>query len=232
MTYASGITAARRATSTIPIVMATGSDIVAMGLAASLAHPGGNVTGSNFFLPELMAKRLQLLKEVLPSMSRAGVLFLRGAAATPNILEVMDAAAKALSLDLSPIEVSGPEEFESAFSSWAEQKVSAVVVLDIFTTLSPAIAAIAALAAKYRFASIGRLELATAGGLIGYGVDFPPMYRRAAVFVDKILKGTEPGEIPIELATKFQTVVNLRTAKALGLEIPPTVLAGAEEVIE
>ena len=137
VTYASGITAARRATSTIPIVMATGSDIVAMGLAASLAHPGGNVTGSNFFLPELMAKRLQLLKEVLPSMSRAGVLFLRGAAATPNILEVMDAAAKALSLDLSPIEVSGPEEFERAFSSWAEQKVNAVVVLDIFTTLSP-----------------------------------------------------------------------------------------------
>jgi putative ABC transport system substrate-binding protein len=132
-------------------------------------------------------------------------------------------------LDLSPIEVSGPEAFESAFSSWAEQKVNAVVVLDIFTTLSPAIAD---LAAKHRFASIGRLELATAGGLIGYGVDFPPMYRRAAVFVDKILKGAKPGEIPIELATKFQTIVNLRTAKALGLEIPPTVLAGAEEVIE
>jgi putative tryptophan/tyrosine transport system substrate-binding protein len=229
VTYASGITAARGATSTIPIVMATGSDVVAMGYAASLAHPGGNVTGSNFFLPELMAKRLQLLKEVLPSMSRAGVLFLRGAAATPKILEVMDAAAKALSLDLSPIEVSGPEAFESAFSSWAEQKVNAVVVLDIFTTLGPAIAD---LAAKHRFASIGRLELATAGGLIGYGVDFPPMYRRAAVFVDKILKGAKPGEIPIELATKFQTIVNLRTAKALGLEIPTTVLAGAEEVIE
>ena len=106
-----------------------------------------------------------------------------------NILEVMGAAAKALSLDLSPIEVSGPEEFESAFSSWAEQKVSAVVVLDIFTTLSPAIAA---LAAKHRFASIGRLELATAGSLIGYGVDFPPMYRRAAVFVDKSSKAPRP----------------------------------------
>jgi len=229
VTYATGVYVARRATSTIPIVMATAGDVVAMGLAASLAHPGGNVTGSNFFLPELMAKRLQLLKEVLPSMSSAGVLFRRGVASTPNILEVMGAAAKALSLELSPIEVSGREEFEGAFSSWAAQKVSMVVVVDIFAELWPAIAA---LAAKHRFASIGPLELAGAGGLVGYGVDFPSAYRRAAAFVDKILKGAKPGEIPIELATKFQTVVNLRTAKALGLEIPPTVLAGADEVIE
>ena len=162
-------------------------------------------------------------------MSSAGVLFRRGVASTPNILEVMGTAAKALRVDLSPIEVSGPEEFESAFSSWAEQKVSTVVTLDIFAELSPAIAA---LAAKHRFASIGPLELTTAGGLIGFGVDFPAMFRRAAVFVDKILKGAKPGEIPIELATKFQTVVNLETAKALGIDIPLTVLAGADEVIE
>jgi putative ABC transport system substrate-binding protein len=226
---ATGVYVARRATSTIPIVMANAGDVVAMGLAASLAHPGGNVTGSNFFLPELMAKRLQLLKEVLPSMLSAGVLLRRGVASTPNILEVMGAAAKALSVDLSPIEVSGPGEFESAFSSWAEQKVSTVVMVDIFASSSPAIVA---LAVKHRFASIGPLELATAGGLIGYGVDFPPMFRRAAVFVDKILKGAKPSDIPIELASKFLTVVNLRTAKALGLEIPPTVLARADEVIE
>ena len=226
---ATGVYAARRATSTIPIVMAAAGDVIAMGLAASLAHPGGNVTGSNFFLPELMAKRLELLKEILPSMSSAGALFRRGVASTPNILEVMRAAAKALGVDLSPIEVSGPEEFESAFASWAEQKVGGVVVVDIFGSQSPAIAAIAA---KRRIASIGSLELATAGGLIGYGVDLPAMYRRAAVFVDKILKGAKPGDIPIELATKFQTAVNLKTAKALGIDIPPTLLAAADEVIE
>ena len=138
---ATGVYAARRATSTIPIVMAAAGDVVAMGLAASLAHPGGNVTGSNFFLPELMAKRLELLKEVLPSMSSAGALFRRGVESTPNILEVMGAAAKSLGVDLSPIEVSGPEEFESAFANWAEQKIGGVVVLDIFARQSPAIAA-------------------------------------------------------------------------------------------
>jgi putative ABC transport system substrate-binding protein len=227
--YATGVYAARRATSTIPIVMAAAGDVVAMGLAESLAHPGGNVTGSNFFLPELMAKRLELLKEVLPSMSSGGALFRRGVASTPNILDAMRAAAKALSVDLSPIEVSGPEEFESAFANWAEQKVGTVVVVDIFGDQSVAIAAIAA---RRRIASIGSLELATAGGLIGYGVDLPAMYRRAAVFVDKILKGAKPGDIPIELATKFQTAVNLRTAKALGIDIPTTLLASADEVIE
>ncbi|MGA8712517.1 MAG: ABC transporter substrate-binding protein [Roseiarcus sp.] len=232
VTSATGVYAARRATTTIPIVMEAAGDVVAMGLAASLAHPGGNVTGSNFFLPELMAKRLELLKEILPSMSSAGALFQRGVASTPNILEVMRAAANALVVDLSSIEVSGPEEFESAFASWAEQKVGAVVVVDIFASQSLAIAAIAAIAAKRRIASIGSFELATAGGLIGYGADLPAMYRRAAVFVDKILKGAKPGDIPIELATKFQTAVNLKTAKALGIDIPPTLLASAKEVIE
>ncbi len=226
---ATGVYAARRATSTIPIVMAAAGDVVAMGLAASLAHPGGNVTGSNFFLPELMAKRLELLKEVLSSMSSAGVLFRRGVASTRNILAAMGTVAKALGVDLSPIEVSGPEEFETAFASWAEQKVGAVVVVDIFGSQSPAIAAIAA---KSRIASIGSLELAKAGGLIGYGVDLPAMYRRAAVFVDKILKGAKPGDIPIELATKFQTAVNLKTAKAIAIDIPPTLLGAADEVIE
>ena len=226
---ATGVYAARRATSTIPIVMATAGDVVAMGLASSLAHPGGNVTGSNFFLPELMAKRLELLKEVLPSMSNAGTLFRRGVASTPNILEAMRAAGKALGVDLWPIEVSGPEEFESAFAAWADKKVVAVVVVDIFTGQSPEVAAIAA---KRHIASIGPVELAAAAGLIGYGVDFRAMYRRAAVFVDKILKGANPGDIPIEQATKFITIVNLKTAKALGLDIPPTLLAAADEVIE
>ena len=226
---ATGVYAARRATSTIPIVMAAAGDVVAMGLAGSLAHPGSNVTGSNFFLPELMAKRLELLKQVLPSMSSAGALFRRGVASTTNILEVMRAAAKALGVDLSPIEVSEPEEFERAFATWAEQKVGAVAVVDIFAVESPAIAAIAA---KRRMASIGQLELATAGGLIGYGVDLSAMYRRAAAFVDKILKGAKPGDLPIEQATKFVTIVNLRTAEALRIDIPPSVLAAADEVIE
>ena len=148
---------------------------------------------------------------------------------TPNILAAMGTVAKALGNDLSPIEVSGPEEFETAFASWAEQTVSAVVVIDIFTSQSPAVAAIAT---KRRIASIGRLELATAGGLIGYGVDFPAMYRRAAIFGDKTLKGAKPGDIPIELATKFRTSVNLKTEQALAIDIPPTLLGAADEVIE
>jgi putative ABC transport system substrate-binding protein len=226
---ATGVYAARRATSTIPIVMATAGDVVAMGLAASLAHPGGNVTGSNFFLPELMAKRLELLKEVLPSMSSAGTLFRRGVASTPTILEAMRAAGKALGVDLSPIEVSGPEEFESAFAAWADKKIVGVVVLDIFAGQSLAVAAIAA---ERHIASIGPVELAAAAGLIGYGVDFRAMYRRAAVFVDKILKGAKPGEIPIEQATKFEMIVNLKSAKALGIDVPMTLLAAADEVIE
>jgi putative tryptophan/tyrosine transport system substrate-binding protein len=229
VTYGTGDYAAKPATTTIPIVMMTAADVVAMGIVASLSHPGGNITGLTFFVPELMAKRLELLKEVLPSMTRSGVLLHQNVPSTGQILEVMADTAKALGVKLEPIEVSGPGEFESVFSAWGHEKIDAFVMLDLFLRNS---AAIAALAAEHHLPSIGPLELSASGGLMGYGVNFADMYRRAAAFVDKILKGTKPGDIPIEQATKFNLAVNLKTAKALGIEIPASVSVLADEVIE
>ena len=233
VTYATGVPATRHASSTIPIVMATYNDAVAVGLVASLAHPGGNVTGSTFFAPELMAKRLELLKEIVPSVSRAGVLLLRrdDTAATVKTVEVMEVTAKALRVELHPIEVREPGEYAGAFSAWSNSRIDALVVLDHAQFITNA-EMITALAAQYRFPSIGPLELPAAGGLMGYGVNFAAMFRRAAAFVDKILKGARPGEIPVEQATKFNFVINLKTAKVLGLDVPPMLLARADEVIE
>jgi putative tryptophan/tyrosine transport system substrate-binding protein len=231
VTYATGVPAAKRATATIPIVMATYADAVATGVVASLAHPGGNVTGSTFFLPELMAKRLELLKEVVPSITRAGVLVLRDNASNVPVLAAMERTAKALRMELEPIDVRGPTEFETAFSAWVDKQIDALVMTDPEQFLAYA-DVIAALAAKYRLPSNGPLELPANGGLMAYGVNFSDMFRRAAVFVDKILKGARPSDIPVEQATKFVTIVNLRTASALGLTVPPTLLARADEVIE
>jgi putative ABC transport system substrate-binding protein len=231
VTFAQGVRAAWSVTKTIPIVMATSSDPVAMGMAASLARPGGNVTGSTFFFFELMAKRLELLKEVKPSMTRVGVLLNANTPANTHVLTAMGAAAKALKLDLHPIEVLGPAEFDSAFSAWAKKKIQALVVSDnsLFTTNATAIAA---LAAKQRLPSIGPLELTESGGLMAYGVTWAEQWRRAAYFVDKILKGEKPGDLPIEQARKFDFVVNLKAAKALGLKFPQSMALRADRVIE
>ena len=231
VTYGTGVFAAQRATATIPIVAAVAPDLVALGVVASLSHPGGHLTGLTFFLPELMAKRLELLKEVVPSMTRAGVLLLRDNPSTGSILEAMGVTAKALSVGLQPIEVNGPREFESEFSGWTEKQIGGLVILDHPDFLA-SFDAIAALAAKHRLPSIGALELPASGGLVGYGVRFSEMFRRAAALVDKILKGAKPGDIPVEQATKFQLVLNLKAAKALGLQMPPQLVARADEVIE
>jgi putative tryptophan/tyrosine transport system substrate-binding protein len=231
VTYATGVPAAQRATTTIPIVMATHSDAVAARIVASLAHPGGNVTGSTFFHPELMAKRLELLKEVAPSMSRAGVFLFRGSEGNDPIVEAMESTAKALRIGLQLIEVGTPTDLEGAFSALANQQIDALVVGDHAFFIGNA-NAIAALAAKHRLPSIGYLDLAASGGLMAYAVYFPDQFRRAAVFVDKILKGAKPGDIPVEQATKFMTVVNTKTAKALGIEMPTSILLRADEVIE
>jgi ABC-type uncharacterized transport system substrate-binding protein len=230
--HATGVLAALRATKTIPVVMAVGPDLVAIGAVASLAHPGGNVTGSSFFLPELMAKRLELLKELVPSLTRSGVLLIRrNDNANANILDLMGTTAKALQIDLQPIDVRGPDEFEDAFSSWGKAQTGGLVMAD-HTLLTYNAGTIAAFAAKQRLASIGPMSLPEAGGLAGYGVDFQVIFRRAAYFVDQILKGANPGDIPIEQATKFLSAVNLKTAKALGLTIPHNLLVLADEVIE
>ena len=229
--YATGVPAARRMTATIPIVMATFGDAVATGIVANLSRPGGNVTGSTFFSPELAAKRLELLKEVVPSLTRVGVLLIRDNEMNGPSLEVMEVTAKALGVGLEPFEARGPVDFESAFSAWTTKQIGAVVVGDHAFLVSNT-DAIAALATKHRFPSIGPLELAVSGGLVAYGVNFPEMYRRAPVFVDKILKGAKPGDIPVEQVTKIQTIVNIRTAKALGIEVPTSLLLRADEMIE
>jgi len=231
VTYATGVAAARGATATIPIVMATYADAVGAGMVASLSHPGGNITGSTFFLPELMAKRLELLKEVVPTLTRAGVLLMRGHAANASVREVMGITAEALRVGLQPTEVAGPAEFERAFAAWADQQAGALVVQDHAHFLANA-DAIAALAVKHRLPSSGPLEFAVNGGFIAYGVNFSELFRRAAAFVDKILKGTKPRDIPVEQATRFKVILNLQTAKALGLDVPPAFLARADEVIE
>ena len=229
VTHSSGVRAARQATSTIPIVAASAGDIVASGLVSSLAHPGGNITRLTYFAPELLAKRLQMLKDIAPSLARAGLLLHRTELRSNHTIEVVRVAAEALKVELFVIEASGREEYESAFATCDEKRIGGLVSSD---NTPSATAAIAALAATRRLPTLGSLELAKNGGLAGYGVDFAPMYRRAAFFVDRILEGADPGDLPIEQATKFRTIVNLNTAKAIGIDIPPLLLALADEVIE
>jgi putative ABC transport system substrate-binding protein len=206
-------------------------DAVAIGVVASLAHPGCNITGSTFFYPELMAKRVELLKEVVPSVTQAAVLLRPDFVSDGLALRAMQVTAKALKVELQPFEARGPSDFESAFAAIADKKIGGVVISDhpIFVGNAKMLAAIAA---KQRLASIGLLEFTRAGGLMAYGVSFRDLSRRAAYFVDKILKGVRPGDLPVERASKFQLVINLKTAKALGLAIPDSLLARADEVIE
>ena len=235
VTYGKGAYYARQATSTIPIVIASVGDIVGEGLIPSLAHPGGNTTGSLFFYPELLVKRLQMLKDVAPSLERAGLLVNRAVSAEQyrHYDEFIRPRVEPLKIELFAIEADGPEEFERAFATCDEKRIGGLVVADSPTWgTDSAAGAIAALAAARRLPTIGPLPLVKNGGLVGYGVDFAPLYRRAAYFVDKILKGAKPGDIPIEQATKFITIVNLKTANAIGVDIPPTLLAAAAEVIE
>ena len=231
VTYATGVSAARGATATIPIVMANFGDPVAAGFATSLAHPGGNVTGLVFFVAELMTKRVELLKEVKSTMTRAGVLLLRDNPVNGLIIEAMGVAAKALRVKLFPVEVRGPAEFEKAFAVWDHEKIQGLIVHDHAQFTANA-SGIAALAMKRGLASIGPLELSAAGGLMAYGVNFPDTFRRAAVFVDKILKGAKPGDLPIEQPTEFELVINMKTAKALRIEIPQSIMIQATKVIE
>jgi putative ABC transport system substrate-binding protein len=231
VTYAVGVTVAQRATSTIPIVMASQGDAVASGLVASLARPGGNVTGSTFFNPQLMAKRVELLKEVVPSLTRAGVLLMQGNPVNGPILAEMELTAKALALGLQTFEMGTPQELATFFRTWADNQIGGLVVADHGILLMN-ITAIASLAAKHRIPSVGALELARNNGLLAYGVDFFDQFHRAAAFVDKILKGAKAGDIPIEQSTKFITLANMKTAKALGIELPTSILLRADEVIE
>ena len=226
-----GTLAAKGATTTVPIVMASVGDAILVGLVASLARPGGNITGSAFFNPELAAKRLELLKETLPRLTRAAALINPDNPGQGTLLQAMEPTAKSLKLELLVIDVLGPADFEKAFKTMADKHVGGVVVAED-GMINSNLQAIATHAAGARLPSIGMTELAQCGGLMAYGVNFPEMYRRAAVFVDKILKGAKPGDLPIERATKFETILNQKAAKALGITFPRSVLVRADKLIE
>jgi putative ABC transport system substrate-binding protein len=223
--------AAKQATTTLPIVIASTGDPVATGLVASEAQPGGNITGLSSFNPEINAKRLELLKQAMPRVSRVGVLMNPDNPGVLIDIKIMEAGARSMKVELQHFQARGPNEFESAFATMAKRRVEAVAIVEDGMMIANAGVA-AGLATRYRIPSIGFIAVAEAGGLMAYGVNILEQNRRAAVFVDKILKGTRPGDIPIERATKFELVVNMKTAKALGLTMPQPFLMRADRVIE
>ena len=226
-----GTLAAKNATTTIPIVMAISGDAVATGLVASIARPGGNITGSSFFFPELNAKRLELLTEARPAARRMATLVNPDNPAHTLALRVRESTAKVLKVELEVVEVRGSQNLADIFSAMLKRRVEAISVLDDPMLIANA-RQIADLAVSTRLPTIGFREIVDAGGLIAYSVDFPAAWRRAAVFVDQILKGAKPADLPVEQPTKFDLVINLKTAKALGLTIPPSLPQRADQVID
>jgi putative tryptophan/tyrosine transport system substrate-binding protein len=223
------VKAAKHATSTIPIVMPAVADAVDAGLVQNLARPGENVTGLSFLDTELSAKRLELLKEALPTISR--VVILRRVTSTTAALRAVESAGRSLGLQLQLHEVRGPEDFDQAFHAMRQERADALNVL-----ASPILNAhrktLIELAARYQLPAVYQWkEFAEEGGLMAYGASLPDMYRRAATYVDKILKGTKPADLPVEQPIKFELVINLKTAQALGLTIPPMLVFQADEVI-
>jgi putative ABC transport system substrate-binding protein len=225
-----GSRAAKQATTTIPIVIAAIGDAVEAGLVASLARPGGNITGSSFFMPELTAKRLELIKEAIPGVSRVAVLVNPDNRVNQPVLREMQSTARALGLELHHIEVRAPEDFANAFSVMVKKHVGALAVTEDAMLNSHA-ERIADLAIKNRLPTIGSTLYVGMGYLMGYGQDVLHLWRRTGVFVDKILKGTKPADLPVEQPMKFELAINLKTAKQIGVTIPPNVLARADRVI-
>jgi putative tryptophan/tyrosine transport system substrate-binding protein len=224
--------AAKHATTTIPIVMVDVGDPVATGLVTNLARPSGNITGVATLSPELSGKRLELLKEAVSNASRIAVLSNPTSRTNPLQLKQVQVAAPALAVRIQPLEVSKSEDFEAAFGAMVRERADAFMVLPD-PVLNAQRATVVSLAAKHRLPGIyDRRAYADAGGLMTYGPNFPDLLRRAAVYVDKILKGAKPGDLPVEQPTKFELIINLKTAKQIGLTIPPNVLARADRVLK
>ena len=226
------IHAAQHATRTIPIVMATANEPVGEGFVVGVARPGGNITGMSNLAAELPGKRLEILKETVPQSTRIAVLANPANASHASDLHHVNEAARALGLSLHIVEVRRAEELESAFAAMTRAGADALMVLSDSILLSQLPGRIADLAATHRLPAIYvRRVYVDAGGLMSYGPSLPDLYRRAATYVDKILKGAKPAELPVEQPMKFELVLNLKTAQALGLTIPPTLLFQADEVI-
>ena len=226
------VQAAKEATKTIPIVTPITTDPVETRLVASLARPGGNITGLSYMSSDLSGKRLDLLKEVVPKVSRIAVLSSPSSATTPPQMRETEAAARSLGVQLQPLEVRGPDDFERAFQVATKERAGALITLDdafVFTHRTRVVK----LAATSRLPAIyGFKEFVDAGGLMSYATNLADMYRRAATYVDKILKGTNPADLPVEQPKKFEFIVNLKAAKQIGLTIPPNVLVRADKVIK
>jgi putative tryptophan/tyrosine transport system substrate-binding protein len=227
------VRAAQQATSTIPIVMLTAGDPVASGLVDSLAHPGGNLTGlTSIASYEIAGKWLQLLKTAIPAARRVAILLNPTNSQHPPEFSVARHAAQTLRVELLSVEARAIEEIDGAFAAVAREHAQALIVPGDPMFLSER-SQIVGLAGSHKLPAIyGFRDFAVAGGLMSYGIDLEDLYRRGGSYVDKILRGAKPADLPVEQPTKFQLVVNLKTARTLGLTIPPTILAGADEVIE
>ena len=225
--------AVQQATKTIPIVALTAGDLIRGRLVASLARPGGNITGSTEISPEVAGKRLELLKEAVPKVSRAAVLVNDDSGGIDRAsLEEMEAPAQQLSVNIQPVQVRDPSEFQAVFAAMIKQRVNAIIVVRISFTIFHK-KKLAELSSKNRLPSMCEgQDFAQDGCLMAYGPDLLHNYRRAATYVDKILKGAKPADLPVEQPTKFEFVINLKTAKQIGLPIPPNVLARADRVIK
>ena len=228
-----GALAAKQATATtpIPVVMTNVADALGSGIVASLARPGGNVTGDTFFVPELAAKRLELLKDTIPRLRKVAVLSNPDNNATGGALQAMETAARELNVTLLRLNVRSAVDLDAAFEAMAKERVDAFAVIEDIVLIQNH-TRIAQSAIQLRLPSISFVEYADAGGLFGYGANYLALYRRAAVFVDKILKGAKPAELPIERPTTFEFVINRKTARALGVGLPTAILLRADRQIE
>ena len=224
--------AAKNATSTIPIVMASGGDFVADGLVASYSRPGGNITGLSVFARELSRKRLEILKEAIPGMTRVAAAFNTLNPGTRSLFKETEAAAAKLGLKALPLDIHFPDGVEAAFAEAVRLRASAVVIISDGATIVHR-AQLGSAALQHRLPTIfANKTYLEGGGLMSYGPDIIEVWRRAATYVDRILKGAKPADMPIEQPSKFELVMNLKTAKALGLTIPPSLLLRADQMIE